>query len=102
MVGVLVIVRIAGGALPSIGLRAVSVRYPGASRRSVTDVDLEVPDGHVTGVAGASEAGKTTLCLALSGLVPRVVRASFTGSLWVDGEDVDRTRCRSSASGSAS
>lgn len=71
-----------------IGLRAVSVRYPGASRRSVTDVDVEVPDGHVTGVAGASEAGKTTLCLALSGLVPRVVRASFTGSLWIDGEDV--------------
>ena len=71
-----------------IGLRAVSVRYPGASRRSVTDVDIDVPDGHVTGVAGASEAGKTTLCLALSGLVPRVVRASFTGSLWLDGEDV--------------
>jgi energy-coupling factor transport system ATP-binding protein len=71
-----------------IGLRSASVRYPGATRPSLTDVDLEVSDGIVTGLAGASESGKTTLCLALSGLLPRVVRASFTGSLWLDGEDV--------------
>jgi energy-coupling factor transporter ATP-binding protein EcfA2 len=71
-----------------IGLRGLTVRYPGAARASVTEVDLEVPDGIVTGIAGASESGKTTLCLASSGLIPRVVRASVAGSLWIDGEDV--------------
>jgi energy-coupling factor transporter ATP-binding protein EcfA2 len=71
-----------------IGLRGASVRYPGARRPSLTDVDLDVEDRQVTGIAGASESGKTTLCLALSGVLPRIVRASFTGSLRIDGEDV--------------
>jgi energy-coupling factor transporter ATP-binding protein EcfA2 len=71
-----------------IGLHATTIRYPGADRASLLDVTLEVVDGHVTGIAGASESGKTTLCLALSGLIPRVVRASVSGCLSVDGDDM--------------
>jgi energy-coupling factor transporter ATP-binding protein EcfA2 len=69
-------------------LDAVSVRYPGAERASLVEVSLRVPDGEVTGIAGASESGKTTLCLIASGLLPRLRRAVLTGSLRVDGADV--------------
>jgi energy-coupling factor transporter ATP-binding protein EcfA2 len=71
-----------------IALEGVSVRYPGAGRPSLTGVDLDASGGQVIGIAGASESGKTTLCLVLAGLIPRVVRATMEGRLLVAGEDV--------------
>jgi energy-coupling factor transporter ATP-binding protein EcfA2 len=71
-----------------IGLRSATIRYPGTAGPSLADATLDVVDGQVTGIAGASESGKTTLCLVLSGLIPRVVRATFSGDLTVDGEEV--------------
>ena len=34
------------------------------------DIDLEIPKGSFTVVAGPSGAGKTTLCKAMTGIVP--------------------------------
>ena len=39
------------------------------------------------GLVGASEAGKTTLCLVASGLAPRTVGGTLTGRVLLDGED---------------
>jgi energy-coupling factor transport system ATP-binding protein len=69
-------------------LLGVSYRYAGASRPSMVDLDLLLDDGAVVGVAGASESGKSTLCLVASGLAPRTIRGSLTGSVRIDGEDV--------------
>ena len=40
------------------------------------------------GLAGASETGKSTLCLVASGLAPRAIRGTLTGTLHLDVEDV--------------
>jgi energy-coupling factor transport system ATP-binding protein len=69
-------------------LESVSYRYAGASRASLVDVSLELRDGEVVGVMGASDAGKTTLCLVASGLAPRVIRGTLSGRLTVDGADM--------------
>lgn len=68
-------------------LEGVSYRYAGATRPSLRDVSLTFADGEVVGVAGRSEAGKTTLCLVLSGLAPRTVGGTLTGRLLLDGAD---------------
>ncbi len=68
-------------------LEAVTYRYAGARRPSLHDVTLELRDGEVLGLAGASEAGKTTLCLVASGLAPRTVGGTLTGRVLLDGED---------------
>lgn len=73
----------------SIELRGVGYRYAGASRPALLDIDLDIPDGEVTGLVGASEAGKTTLCLVVSGLAPRTVGGKIRGRVALDGEDVD-------------
>ncbi len=73
----------------SLALESVSYRYAGADRPSLLDVSLELREGEVIGLAGASEAGKTTLCLVLSGLAPRTVGGQIRGRLSIDGEDVD-------------
>lgn len=69
-------------------LRSVSYRYAGSARLSLREVDLEVGDGEVVGLVGANEAGKSTLCLVASGLAPRAIRGTLTGSILLDGEDV--------------
>ena len=73
----------------SLVLSGVGYRYAGAARASLLDVDLELRDGTVVGLAGASEAGKTTLCLVASGLAPRTVGGQIRGRLEIDDEDVD-------------
>ena len=68
-------------------LEGVTYRYAGAARPSLRDVSLAFGDGEVVGVAGRSEAGKTTLCLVLSGLAPRTVGGTLTGRVLLDGAD---------------
>ena len=69
-------------------LDRVTYRYAGSPGPSLVDVGLTLGDGEVVGVCGASEAGKTTLCLVASGLAPRAIRGELTGRLVIDGADV--------------
>ena len=71
-----------------LALDAVSYRYAGARRASLRDVSLELRDGEVLGIVGASEAGKTTLALVASGLAPRAIGGTLRGRLLLDGQDV--------------
>ncbi|MDQ6681816.1 MAG: energy-coupling factor ABC transporter ATP-binding protein [Chloroflexota bacterium] len=63
----------------------VSYRYAGAERASLRDVELELHDGEVVGLAGANESGKSTLCLLASGLAPRSIGGTLTGRILLDG-----------------
>jgi energy-coupling factor transporter ATP-binding protein EcfA2 len=69
-------------------LAGVSYRYAGAARPSLRELDLQLRDGEVVGVVGPSEAGKSTLCLVASGLAPRTVGGTLTGSVTLDGGDM--------------
>ena len=68
-------------------LEGLSYRHAGASRPALRAIDLVLRDGEVLGVAGANEAGKTTLCFVLSGLAPRSIGGTLGGRLLVDGVD---------------
>jgi energy-coupling factor transporter ATP-binding protein EcfA2 len=70
-----------------LNLESVSYRYAGAGRPSLHDVSVTFGDGEVVGLAGRSEAGKTTLCLVASGLAPRTVGGTLSGRVLLDGED---------------
>jgi energy-coupling factor transporter ATP-binding protein EcfA2 len=69
-------------------LEAFSYRHAGARQPSLREVDLTVADGEVIGVVGPNDAGKSTLALALAGLVPRVMGGESRGRLVVDEHDV--------------
>ncbi len=73
-----------GGA--SVELHGVSVRYPGADRDAVADVDLAVPAGEFVVLLGPSGCGKSTLLRTINCLVvPR------HGGIEVGGVDVATT-----------
>jgi energy-coupling factor transporter ATP-binding protein EcfA2 len=73
----------------SLVLRGIGYRYPGATRPALLDVDLDLLGGAVIGLLGASEAGKSTLCLVAAGLAPRTVGGRIRGTITLDGADVD-------------
>ena len=73
----------------ALTLRGVGYRYAGSTEPALLDIDLDLPDGRVVGLAGASEAGKTTLCLVVSGLAPRTVGGRIRGTVELDGASVD-------------
>ena len=73
----------------SIQLTEVAYRYAGETQAALLNVDLELRDGEVLGVAGRSESGKTTLCLVVSGLAPRTIGGRIRGRITLDGESID-------------
>jgi ABC-type multidrug transport system fused ATPase/permease subunit len=66
-----------------VELRGVMLRYEGASRPALHDVDLDVPAGTTVALVGATGSGKTTLVQ----LIPRLYDVS-AGAVLVDGADV--------------
>jgi energy-coupling factor transporter ATP-binding protein EcfA2 len=73
----------------TLTLAAIGYRYAGSGEPALLDVDLELRGGEVIGLVGASESGKTTLCLVASGLAPRAIGGLLRGRIAIDGEDVD-------------
>jgi energy-coupling factor transporter ATP-binding protein EcfA2 len=71
------------------GLRyAYPALAPGASAPWVIDqLDLSVQRGEWVAVMGASDAGKTTLCLLLAGLAPHLTGGKMEGRVLVSGRD---------------
>ena len=76
--------------MPSLRVDDLTVRYPGRSEPALDDVSLEVETGKSLAITGRTGAGKSTLALAAAGLLPRVIRASTSGSVKVG--EVDATR----------
>jgi len=73
----------------TLTLAGVGYRYAGAGEAALLDIDLELRAGEVVGLAGASESGKTTLCLVTAGLAPRAIGGRLRGRISIDGADVD-------------
>ena len=72
----------------TLTLEQVSYRYAGAVGPSLRELSLELLDGEVVGLVGASESGKSTVCLVASGLAPRTVGGQLTGRVLLDGADI--------------
>ena len=69
---------------PLLALDGVSVDYGLVS--AVSDVSIEVSEGEIFGLVGESGCGKTTLALAVMGLLPR--SAQVRGRIGFQGDDL--------------
>ena len=73
---------------PLVTARGFGYRYPEGGAESVRDVDLELPEGGFTVLAGLSGSGKSTLLRAMCGLVPHFHGGRVRGELEVAGMSV--------------
>ncbi len=55
------------------------------------DINLEIDKGEAFALMGPTGAGKSTLCLALNGIVPHLVNGTMDGRVLVDGIDTRDT-----------
>lgn len=72
----------------AVEIRNLRVRYRGAVEPALDGVDLTVERGELVAVLGATGAGKTTVCRAISGLVPHAIKSRVEGEVFVDGVSV--------------
>ena len=67
----------------TIGLENIHYTYPGAQRRALEGIHLEIPVGSSVGIIGTTGSGKTTLVDVLLGLL-----RPTEGAITVDGQPV--------------
>jgi energy-coupling factor transport system ATP-binding protein len=81
-----------------IRFEQVTITYDGATRPTLSAVDLDVPDGELALVAGRTGSGKSTLLGAVNGLVPHFTGGRLAGRVTVAGLDTARHPPRDLAS----
>lgn len=64
-----------------------SYRYPRASAQALKNINIKVHEGELIGLVGPTGSGKTTLCLALAGLLPQVGGGNVEGKILLAGND---------------
>ena len=73
--------------MSAIKIESLSFRYRAASSDALRDISLTIGDGEFVVVMGPNEAGKSTLCLTLNGLIPHLVRGTLSGRVTTLGLD---------------
>lgn len=77
---------------PIIALHNFSYAYPTYSPTAkpvwvLDGVDLTVQAGEFVAIMGPTGVGKTTLCLALNGIVPHSTGGTIGGEVWINGRN---------------
>jgi energy-coupling factor transport system ATP-binding protein len=65
----------------------LSFKYPKADKYALSDVSLSINQGDFVVITGPGGAGKTTLCLAMCGLIPHMIPGTLDGNVEVLGKN---------------
>lgn len=66
--------------------------YFAAKKSSLNHIELEVERGEFVILTGPAGAGKTTLCFALTGVIPHSVEGEYSGQVKISGQDLNKLR----------
>ncbi|WP_252502321.1 ABC transporter ATP-binding protein [Sporosarcina sp. Marseille-Q4943] len=69
-------------------VKNLKYKYPDSSRFALNDISFTVKKGEFLGIVGMNTSGKTTLCYALSGLVPHFFKGAYGGDVYIGNMDV--------------
>jgi len=72
---------------PIVCIENLSYQYPRSPGLVLRDINLSIHKGEFLGIIGPTGGGKTTLCLALNGIVPQFYGGRFFGQVTVAGMD---------------
>ncbi|MGQ9456765.1 MAG: energy-coupling factor ABC transporter ATP-binding protein [Anaerolineae bacterium] len=67
-----------------IVIENLTYQYLGTERPALRNITLRVKRGEYVAILGRTGAGKTTLCLALNGIVPNMTMGEISGRVLVD------------------
>ena len=66
-------------------VQGLTFTHRGGERPALVDVNLTIDEGTFTAVLGHAGCGKSSLCLALNGLIPRFVPGQLEGNVVANG-----------------
>lgn len=70
--------------MSKLKVQGLKYRYPLRDVLALNDISFEVEEGEFIGIIGKNNAGKSTLCQALVGLVPNFYKGAYGGNVWID------------------
>jgi energy-coupling factor transport system ATP-binding protein len=70
-----------------VELQDVSFRYKSSPQNVLDDISFNLEEGQFTGLIGPTNAGKSTLCLVLNGVIPHIINGKLTGRVTVAGQN---------------
>ena len=73
-----------------IEVNGLTYTYPGSSSPALKEVTFQVEAGQLLALIGANEAGKSSLCLALAGLIPSLFHGQMQGIVTICGLDTQQ------------
>ena len=73
-----------------VDVNKLTYTYPGSSSPALKDISFQVEPGQLLAVIGANESGKSSLCLALAGLIPALFHGQMQGTVTVCGMDTQK------------
>ncbi len=73
--------------MPIISLEDLTYTYPAAKTPALDGIDLAIEEGTFTALIGRNNAGKTSLCYALAGIIPHLYGGTMAGRVLVGGQD---------------
>ncbi|ACN17776.1 CbiO3 [Desulforapulum autotrophicum HRM2] len=71
-----------------IEIENLSYHYPGTANASLKNVSLKISNGEFAAIIGGNNSGKSTLCHAISGIVPHLYHGRIQGRIRVNGTDI--------------
>ena len=74
--------------MSSIRVDHLKYKYPTNESFALDDVSFTIKKGEFIGIVGENTAGKTTLCYALSGLIPHFFKGAYGGDVFIGDMEV--------------
>ena len=72
-------------------LNNVTYKYPLTEKPALQNVSLQIHEGEFVALVGPNGAGKSTLCYTIAGFVPHFFKGELTGTVEVDGRDLQKS-----------
>jgi energy-coupling factor transport system ATP-binding protein len=74
-----------------VNLQNVTYKYPLTQSPVLQNVNMQVNEGEFVAIVGPNGAGKSTLCYTIAGFVPHFFKGELTGSVIVDGRELQQS-----------
>jgi len=78
--------------MPILEAQIEKFTYFAAKKPSLAQIGLNVEPGEFVIITGPAGAGKTTLCYALTGVIPHSIEGRFRGQVKINGQDLNELR----------